>query len=352
MCLQILISIGGIMHTITPTRLVRQVKKNMRAELNTMIWGGPGIGKSEIPQQIADELNMPLLDFRANLFDPVDVRGIPHIRQVKETGERFTSWAPPDIFPMESRDGPTGIMLIDELPTAPPATQNAFLQLLLTREVGNYKMPKGWSVISAGNRITDGAAVYQMPTPVRNRLAHYELEPTLDDWVSWAYSNNINPDVIAFIQYRPNLLNSFDADQYAFPTPRTWSFVSRKLAVADDINDTEEMFYDVSSLVGDGPAGEFVAFKEIANKLPDLDALIANPTLYKKDDNPALLYALANGVASRATDANMENIMKINKKIPIEFQVVLIKACLTRDKSLKAHNDIRKWITENANVIL
>ena len=44
--------------------------------------------------------------------------------------------------------------------------------------------------------------------------------------------------------------------------------------------------------------------------------------------------------------------MKVNKKIPIEFQVVLIKACLLRDKTLKSHNDIRKWITENANVIL
>tara|TARA_R110001592_G_scaffold103727_1_gene292039 strand:+ start:2141 stop:3163 length:1023 start_codon:yes stop_codon:yes gene_type:complete len=340
------------MHTITPTRLSSQIKKNMRAQINTMIWGGPGIGKSDIPQQIANELNIKLLDFRANLFDPVDVRGIPHLRQIKETGDRYTSWAPPDIFPIESRDGAKGIMLIDELPTAPPATQNAFLQLLLTREVGNYKMPVGWSVISAGNRITDGAAVYQMPTPVRNRLAHYELEPTLDDWVTWAHQNNIDTDVIAFIQYRPNLLNAFDADQYAFPTPRTWAFVSKKLSVSDDNDDIDELFYDVSSLVGDGPAGEFVAFKEIANKLPDIDALIANPDLYKKDDNPALLYALANGLASRADDPKMENIMKVNKKIPIEFQVVLIKACLLRDKTLKSHNDIRKWITENANVIL
>ena len=340
------------MHTITPTRLSSQIKKNMRAQINTMIWGGPGIGKSDIPQQIANDMGVKLLDFRANLFDPVDVRGIPHLRQIKETGDRYTSWAPPDIFPIESRDGAKGIMLIDELPTAPPATQNAFLQLLLTREVGNYKMPIGWSVISAGNRITDGAAVYQMPTPVRNRLAHYELEPTLDDWVTWAYQNNIDTDVIAFIQYRPNLLNAFDADQYAFPTPRTWAFVSKKLGVSDTNDDIDELFYDVSSLVGDGPAGEFVAFKEIANKLPDLDSLIADPNLYKKDDNPALLYALANGLAAKADDPKMENIMKINKKMPIEFQVVLIKACLTRDKALISHPDIDKWVSDNANVIL
>lgn len=340
------------MHSISPNNLVLEIKSNMRAELNTMIWGGPGIGKSDIPQQVADDLNMTLLDFRANLFDPVDVRGIPHIRQVKESGKRFTSWATPDVFPIVERDGERGLLFIDELPTAPPATQNAFLQLLLTRQVGDYKMPSGWSIVSAGNRLTDSAAVYQMPSPVRNRLAHYELEPTLDDWVEWAFKNNIDPSVIAFIQYRPNLLNAFNADEYAFATPRSWSFVSKKLSVYTDDVSEELIFYGVSALVGDGAAGEFVAFKQIADKLPDIDAIIANPDLYKKDDNPALLYALANALASRATEDKMENILKVTKKMPIEFQVVLVKGCLAKDKSLKTQNDLRKWIVDNANVII
>ena len=340
------------MKSINPNDLKTEIKDNIRVGCNTMIWGGPGIGKSDIPQQVAKELNLPLLDFRANLFDPVDVRGIPHIRQVKETGKRFTSWAVPDVFPIEERDGNKGILFIDELPTAPPATQNAFLQLLLTRQIGDYKMPTGWSIISAGNRLTDSAAVYQMPSPVRNRLAHYELEPTLDDWVEWAYANGIDSNVISFIQYRPNLLNGFNADEYAFPTPRSWAFVSKKLQYQNDDTPEDIVFYGVSALVGDGPAGEFVAFKQIADKLPDIDKLIADPSLYKKDDNPALLYALANALATRASDDKMENIMKINKKIPIEFQVVLVKGIFAKDKSLKSQNDVRKWITDNANVIL
>lgn len=338
------------MHTISPSNLVLELKDCLTAGYPAMIWGGPGIGKSEIPQQIADELNIKLIDFRANLFDPVDVRGIPHIRQVKDTGQRFTSWAVPDVFPIEQRDGPRGILFIDELPTAPPATQNAFLQLLLTREVGNYKLPNGWQILCAGNRLTDAAAVYQMPSPVRNRLAHYELEPTLDDWVQWAFQNNIEPDVISFIQYRPNLLAAFNADEYAFPTPRAWAMVSKKLSRSN--TDAERLFFGVSSLVGDGPAGEFVAFKEIADKLPNLDILLEDPSKYKKDDNPALLYALATGVATRAEDAKMENIMKLSKKLPIEFQVILIKGCLSKERALKSHNDVRKWITDNANVIL
>ena len=210
------------MHTINPIKLKEELKDCIHAGYPAMIWGGPGIGKSDIPAQVAQELNVKLIDFRANLFDPVDVRGIPYIKQLKETGKRFTSWAIPDVFPIAERDGDRGLLFIDELPTAPPATQNAFLQLLLNRSIGEYTLPAGWQIICAGNRLTDAAAVYQMPSPVRNRLAHYELEPTLDDWVQWAYQHNIDPDVISFIQYRPNLLSAFNADDYAFPTPRAW----------------------------------------------------------------------------------------------------------------------------------
>ena len=127
------------MNSINPIKLKDEIKDCINAGYPDMIWGGQGIGKSEIPEQVAQELGVPLIDFRANLFDPVDVRGVPYIKQLKETGKRFTSWAVPDVFPIEQRDGPRGILFIDELPTAPPATQNAFLQLLLTKTDGEYK---------------------------------------------------------------------------------------------------------------------------------------------------------------------------------------------------------------------
>ena len=338
------------MQTINPQALIEELKDAVTAGYPAMIWGGPGIGKADIPNQVAAQMGMNIIDFRANLFDPVDVRGIPYLAQATPESTKYTSWAVPDVFPIAERDGDRGILFIDELPTAPPATQNAFLQLLLNRKLGDYELPVGWAIVCAGNRLTDSAAVYQMPSPVRNRLAHYELEPIIDDWVQWAHTNNINSDVIAFVQYRPGLLSSFDADEYAFPTPRAWSMVSRKLSKANTDND--RLFYGVASLVGDGAAGEFVAFKEIANKLPDIDAIIADPSKYKRDDNPALLYALATAVAARASEDKMANIMKLADKLVVEYQVVLVKGCLARDRDLRQNPDVRKWITKNANVIL
>ena len=77
------------MKSINPNDLKTEIKDNIRVGCNTMVWGGPGIGKSDIPQQVAKDLGVSLLDFRANLFDPVDVRGIPHIMQEKDSGKRF-----------------------------------------------------------------------------------------------------------------------------------------------------------------------------------------------------------------------------------------------------------------------
>ena len=342
------------MQTVTATDLKQEIRDNMRIGLNTMIWGGPGIGKSEIPQQVANELNIPLLDFRANLFDPVDVRGIPYTRDdlsVASGAMKITSWAPPDIFPSEETHGPRGLFMIDELPTAPPATQNAFLQLLLTRQVGNYKMPDGWSCLAAGNRLTDGASVYQMPSPVRNRLMHYELEPSLDAWCEWALKNEVNTTLVSFMRYRPNLLYSFKADEYAFPTPRSWSFVDKRLRLTKNIDDSR-LFFGIAGAVGTGPAGEFLAFAKIADKLPDIDNLIANPSSYMPSEDPAVLYALTGAVASRAEESKLENIMKLGKKIPTEFQVVLVKSILAIDKALFNQPTIQNWISDNSDVVL
>ena len=338
------------MHSIKSSLLKQEIRANRQSGLNTMIWGGPGIGKSEIPAQIAEESGVKLLDFRANLFDPVDVRGIPYLAKMKETVKHFTRWAVPDVFPIVDRDGEEGIFLIDELPTAPAATQNAFLQLLITREVGNYKIPDGWSIIAAGNRLTDAAAVYQMPSPVRNRLAHYELEADLGDWVEWAVSNGVDTSVVSFIRYRPNLLYNFNPEDYAFPTPRSWSYVDKRLKLPKV--DEESLFYGVSALVGDGAAGEYIAFRQIYTELPDIDHLINNPHTYKVDDNPAVMYALSGALAARACDAKMENIMKVIKKLPTEFQVITVKQSLIKDKTIIQHNAVDQWVSHNSTVIL
>ena len=155
------------MHTINPQKLKEELRDCLNAGYPAMIWGGPGIGKSEIPEQVAQEMGVPLIDFRANLFDPVDVRGIPYIKQLKETGKRFTSWAVPDVFPIAERDGERGILFIDELPTAPPAKPQPWV----SKEVD----PTTPGSVPTGARRGDGDSMLADTTLLGGRALPYSI---------------------------------------------------------------------------------------------------------------------------------------------------------------------------------
>jgi hypothetical protein len=99
-----------------------------------------------------------------------------------------------------------------------------------------------------------------MPTPLANRMTHFEIHCDLDDWKDWAIPNNIHPLVIGFLNLRENLLNKFDtsSDEQAFPTPRSWEFVSEFLYACK--GDVDRAYPLISGTVGDGVAVEFKAF--------------------------------------------------------------------------------------------
>jgi hypothetical protein len=332
------------MRTIRPSDLVKEIKSKALAGIPCMIWGGPGEGKSELVYDVANQLNAKLFEIRANLFDPVDVRGGLKVVE-QEDGTYRTRYGVPEDYPDTNYQG-TVIIFIDELSTAPKATQNSLLQLLTTRKIGTYECPRDTIFIAAGNRASDRAAVHEMPTPVKNRFAHYTLEANIDDWVAWAVNSQIDPSIVSFLRYRPGLLSAADATQNAFPTPRAWHYVSRSLPfMADE-------FYGVASLVGDGPAGEYIAFKAIYKDVPDIDELLKKPTTTKVPDGTSVLYAICGALSSRANANNFEAIMKYVKRMPAEYQVVAVRDCLAKDRSLMQTPHFTKWTQENADVLL
>ena len=102
---------------------------------------------------------------------------------------------------------------------------------MLDRQLGEYRLPDGWTVIAAGNRETDKAVTHRMPSPLANRFVHLDFEVNLEDWVAWALKAGVKTEVIAFLRFRPGLLHSFDPkrNDKSFPTPRSWEFVSKIL---------------------------------------------------------------------------------------------------------------------------
>lgn len=318
-----------------------------------MLWGPPGIGKSAMIRQIAGEKNWGVVDLRMLLLNPVDLRGIP----VPDRERRRADWLPADFLPDIERDGPEGILLLDEINAAPPAVQASAYQLLLDRKSGEYQLPHGWRIVAAGNRVTDRGVINRMPAPLANRMLHFELACEMSDWKTWALMNNIHPLVIAFLNFRPELLYRFPegaAEIKAFPSPRSWEFASRLINLFDD---WEMLFYAITSAVGEGAAFEFIGFARQAEELPDPQAILEGRP-FDPPDRPDLLYAICSGLVNRLqSDPRPERVGRFLDcllKLPAEFQVMSIKDAWAAGliSQITAQPQYLAWAQANQAVIL
>ena len=166
--------------TVSPQEAKTAITHCLTLKRPVMVWGAPGIGKSDIVKQIGTDAKREVIDIRLPLWEPTDIKGIPFFNSKSNTME----WAPPAELPSDPKS--KAILFLDELNSAPPSVQAAAYQLILNRRVGTYKLPEGVSIVAAGNRETDKGVTYRMPAPLANRFVHLEMRVDFDDWSMWA----------------------------------------------------------------------------------------------------------------------------------------------------------------------
>ena len=254
--------------TVTSQQAKPAIKAAMLAGRPSFLWGPPGVGKSELVEEIATEMgNCLVIDLRMAQMEPTDIRGIPFFN--KDLG--VMDWAPPIELPSEELAAQYDkiILFLDEMNSAPPAVQAAGYQLVLNGRVGKYILPKNVHIVAAGNRDSDKGVTYRMPMPLANRFIHLEMRPDFTSWQNWAIVNEVHEDVVGYLSFAKQDLYDFDAksSSRAFATPRTWTFVSQLLQ-QEDI-DSETLYNLVAGTVGEGLATKFVAHRKIASKMPN-----------------------------------------------------------------------------------
>lgn len=324
---------------IKPRQLAEALTLLVRAKRPALVVSSPGLGKSNITSQVADSLNMQFTDVRAAQLDPVDLRGLPSLRDGR------TVWNPPVFMPTSGK----GLLFLDELTSAPPLVQAALYQLILDRRLGEYTLPDDWAIIAAGNLETDGAVVTKMSSALANRFVHLELEADVQDWCKWAVGANIHPAVIAFIRYRPDLLHQHDRKAKAYPTPRSWEFVS-EISHQEPNKSIEHAL--ISGSVGDSAAIEYTAYLRLYRELPNIDGILLNPKAGEVPTNPATLYAVSAALARMATVGNIGRVMQYLDRLPVEYSVMAIRDAVTRDATLAATNEFTRWSIEHSDVTL
>lgn len=325
--------------------LYKQLQVLIDTDIPVFIHGSPGIGKSYIVNDISKKNDLELIDVRLSQLDAVDLRGIPTISNEQ------TKWMAP-IFLPKDKDS-KGILFLDELNSAPLSVQAAIYQLVLDRKIGEYTLPKGWRIVCAGNKIDDKGIVFKLPSPLINRMVHLVLEAKYEDFKVWAIKNEIHPFVIGFLGFRPDLLSSSIPSSTetnpAFCTPRAWSILSNILKSQKEIKTIHPLIYGT---VGYGSGIEFISFVKVYKTLPDIGAILQGQN-QSVPEEPSALYALCAAIIEKYSSKDEAiNLFSYVKRLPVEFNVMLIKDLIVKDEDITELDEFDSWMEQYGEYII
>ena len=320
-----------------------------------MVWGAPGLGKSSIIRGIADEMGIQFIDVRLAQREPVDVRGLP----VPDRENKKVDWMVSGEWPREGR----GILLFDELTAADRSLQVAAYELILDRRLGDlYRVPDGWYICAAGNRVEDAAVSTTMSSALANRFMHVELAEDVESWAHWATLHNIHPSVTGFLRFRPECLfrQSDENLERGWPTPRAWERVSIMMGIVP-AEDEELLRKLVYGLVGNRAGMEFIEFHKLNANFDDARRMMLEPSepvvIPQKVDRKyamcaAMAYYVWRGKDQAEADALLDGFFRIGKKLTSDFACMVMAdamgGCGQLDnaeaaKRLFYHKDYKEW---------
>lgn len=320
----------------------------IKAKLVPMLVGSPGVGKSAIIHEIAKHYNLKVIDLRLSQCDPSDLLGFPTI-----TGNK-SSYKPMATFPIEGDPVPAGysgwMLFLDEFNSAPPAVQAASYKLVLDRMIGEHHLHKQVAIVCAGNLETDNAIVQTMSTALQSRLVHLELAIDAKEWCDWAMSHGIDHRITSYIEFKPSALYTFKPDHSdkTYACPRTWEFTNRLMEHIDSPG-AAAMF---SGVLSEGVAREFLQFTKIYDQLPKMEDIEKAPTKVAVPNEPSILYAITGSLAEYTTHDNVESILQYTKRLPAEFQIIMLKSALKRHRDIQTHPAFKKWMLEFSSTFM
>ena len=297
---------------LSPNKCKASILHALKIKRPIFVWGGPGIGKSEVIHQIAKNIDAKVIDIRLSLWEPTDIKGIPYFN----SKENNMVWAQPSELPTkaEAKKHKNIVLFLDEMNSAAPSVQAAAYQLILNRKVGQYELPDNVLICAAGNREADKGVVYRMPAPLANRFIHLEMKPEFDDWFEWAVEHNIHKDVVGYLTFSKKDLYDFDpkSPSRSFATPRSWSFVSELLSDDLDENTVTDL---VSGAVGEGLAVKFMAHRKVASKLPNPSEILDGKVDTLKSKEISAMYSLTVSLCYELKDACDKKDKKFDDKV-------------------------------------
>ena len=305
------------------------------------IQSSPGLGKSSIVREIAQEGNLKVIDVRLSQSAPEDLQGLP-MRSIVNGVEK-AHFVPFNTFPLATDPIPEGykgwLLFLDEFNSASRSVQAAAYKLTLDRLVGLHPLHPKVAIICAGNLSTDKAIVNNLGTAMQSRVSHILMESSKPEWIEWATKAGIDYRVIGFIEFQPSKLHLFNPDhsEMTFPAPRTWEFVSKLIIDTPDVSDMMSL---IAGTIGMGVGFEFVKFCEEYTRIPKLSSIVNDPKNIMIPLEISTRFAVLTMLMAHVDLQNVKKVIQYVGRFEPDEQIIFYRGCLNRDPKLREVDEV------------
>ena len=209
-----------------------------------LLMGPPGIGKTQIMEQIARELGVGLVAYTITHHTRQSAVGLPFIREEEFAGKTYsvTEYTMSEIIASvyrRIRDSGQreGILFIDEINCVSETLAPTMLQFLQCKMFGNQSVPEGWIIVAAGNPPEYNKSVREFDVVTLDRIKRIDVEADFDVWKEYAYQVGIHPAVLSYLELRKENFYRMEntVDGKMFVTARGWEDLSRLIQVYEKL---------------------------------------------------------------------------------------------------------------------
>lgn len=321
-------------------QLANQIRLSVMTGGVLYIEGPPGVGKTQIVNQVAEEMGYTAVCFMLSEMMPEDIGGIITADVANGVAKRLCPDVVARIHGAHQTTGRPVLAFADEINNATAMMLSSCFKLLHEGVAGGYAVPEGTRFIAAGNDPATSNVAQDLPAPLYNRMTTVKFAgPSFEEFEQHGIARRFHPAVMGFLNRNTSFLIS-EADfteAGAQPTPRSWESVSDYLKVCDSLATplaSIDRMYGLAGRVGEKAAKMMEASLKWSDKLVPFRDIIASPdtALAPADFIPAYMQCLSCASQIETVD-DAKKCSAYVRRLPREVMSVFITSLLSRPDS-------------------